>query len=235
MSDEIGTEIAPAQAVDVPVENQQSSEGSGQNGIQKRIDELTARFHEANARAEAMAQANAQLIAAQVQRQPQVAPVVDEAEAEMQKLEQYSPEVAQSIRKALAAVEARVSKQVGATQAVLRAQAASRDLEQLAQSKGIKDSRVTARAQALLQDWQAKGLQFNAADAMTFAAGEFSMNPQQPRQVDGKFAPLDSVVTAQGTPPVPRPKTSKPQNFESLPVDQQIQWFEASGLGDKEF
>lgn len=233
MNDENGADTTIAQVVEAPVEQSQVSEGSSQNGIQKRIDELTARFHEEAARRQAAEAALAQSYAQQAQRP--VTPAVDEVDTEMQVLEQYSPEVARSVKKALAAVEARLSKQVGATQAVLNAQAATRQVEQLAQSKGIKDPRVTARAQALLQDWQAKGLQFNAADAMTFAAGEFSMGSPQPRQVDGRFAPVDSVVTAQGAPPVPRAKHSKPQNFDHLSPAEQIQWFEASGLGDKEF
>lgn len=234
MIDENGNEVASAQVTEAPVEQNQGNEGNGQNGIQKRFDELTAKIYEANARADAAMAANAQLLAQRVQAP--VAPVVDEVEVELAKAESYlGAEAGAAVRAALKAQEAKFVKQLGATHSILRAQSAEKELSQLAQSKGIKDPRVTARAQALLQDWTNKGLSFNAADAMTFAAGEFSMNPGQPRQVDGRFAPTDAVITTPGAPPVPVQRGVKPQNFDRLSADQQIQWFDANGVGDKEF
>lgn len=236
MIDENGNEVATAQAAEAPVDQQQASEGNGQNGIQKRIDELTARFHAAEGKAQALEAAYAQVIAQQAQRS--AAPQVDEADAAMQQLEgQFGAEAGAAMRKTLAAFEAKLAKQIGQTQAILQNQEAVRSIDSLVQDKGLKDPRVGTRAKELIAAWRSNGLQLSPQDAVTFAAGELAMNPQQPRQVDGRYAPQDPVMTYTGAPPaaVPRGQGRPPANFDSMSVDQQLQWFDANGVGDKPF
>lgn len=228
-----GSQVATAQATETDSPPQQT-EGNQGEGIQKRINELTAKLYEQQARADAYAAQLAQQAALQVQ-QPQVAtPQVDEVEAALSGLDQINPEVGQTMKAVLKSIQAKTEAQVKALQAQFQAQADVGKVTSVATQFGVQDPAIVRRAQELIASWRSNGLQFGADDALRFAAGELALQPkQQPRQTDGRYAPVDAVMTSPGAPPAPRSaKRSLPNNFSSLSPEKQIELLDANGVGD---
>lgn len=236
MSDESGNDGATAQAPEAPAVQQQTQEASQQSGIQKRIDELTAKYHEAEGRANAMAQALAAQAAAGAAQAQAPQPPVDEVAQQLQQLEQYSPEVAKAVRAIADSIAAKSQKQLQQVQFQLESQTVSKEVVREAAAMGIKDAKVAARAEELAVSWRANGLRLSPSDALTFALGEAARTPAQARASDGRYAPPDAVITAASPTRTPVQKGGPaPANFESLPADQQLAWFDANGIGDKPF
>jgi hypothetical protein len=226
-----GSQVVSAQATET-VSQPQQSEGS--EGIQKRIDELTRRFYEADAKAQLLQQQLAEREAQFATRQVSPQPQVDEIDAALAGIEQVSPEVSQAVKQALKSFQSKTEATVAQLRAKFEAQADVAQVGTVASQFGIQDPAITRRAQELIASWRVAGLPIKADDALRFALGEAALQPKQPRQTDGRYAPIDPVMTSSGAPPPPRtgPKPL-PSNFNSLSPEEQIKLLEARGVGDQ--
>lgn len=233
MSDETtGTEVATAQATDVPVEVAPQQNDVAQ-GIQKRFDELTAKLYEERGKSQALEAALAQRVTAEAMRPTVQAPQVDEAEAAFSQVEQYNPELAAAVKRAFAAQKAATDASVRQIQVHLEQQAALQGVEQFAATAGVKDPKIVARSKELMVAMKQRGIPLNNEDAVKFAMGEAALAPKPARGNDGRYAPADALMTQAGSPaPVSTRSKSLPQNFNNLDAAQQFQLLDANGVGD---
>lgn len=235
MSEENGIDAAAAQVADPAVDPQSNSQNQS-DGIQKRIDELTARFHEEAGKRQQAESLVAELIAKSAHQQPVQQAAPDEADLALQRLEsQYGGETAAVMRAAIEATTAKFTKQLAETQAMFANQQAVASIDSELQQRGIQNADVSKRAKELIAGWKQRGLQLLPGDAITFALGEAALKPQPSRQSDGRFAPTSPVLSYAGAPPAQVRRNAQPTNFESLSAEQQLQWFDQSGIGDKPF
>lgn len=208
----------PEGQVESPVVSDIELDGSGEGqqtnpnpGVQKRIDELTARAREAEARekqwADRFATAFNQTVAVP-QRQQEADPYAE--------LEQENPALA----KALRMQEAKTQRMLSQFQTQMAVQQETAKISQIASQYGV-DAEVANRAQELGAMWASKGLPISADDAVTFALGEFAKKgggaqahqPRQPHRQPGG-----------GRAPVVAPRTQRsplPNNFADLSRDEQ--------------
>jgi hypothetical protein len=225
-SDDTTAQVPAAEQPNTEVQQTQ------QNGIQKRIDELTAKSYEKDAQILKLTDLLQQQVMAQAQKaQPQQTPAnpfdgVDYSDANS---------VTTAFQNALRLQEQKFAAQL----AQVQVQAAGGEVMNEATQRGINDPRITIRAQQLAQSWKQQGLPFVAGDAITFALGEAAAGalPGGPvvRQPNGRFAPANSTLTSPNPPPpsaVPQRQKELPPNFDSLDTDKQIAMLEAR-LGDK--
>lgn len=225
-----GTEGATAQAPEGQNEVQGAPESSG---LQKRIDELVAQRHKAEAEAQAQRDLNSQLLERMrsletgVQHAPQ-----EEALPDMSELGEAGNTVAKYVQALTKKLETSFAERTRALEAQMAAaQVASyvnpqRDPPQ-----------VVARAQALISGWRQRGLTFGPEDALTFARGEaaaqggYGVPPQAPARTPG-YAANAQLGGGNPVPSVAPKAPALPRNFDMMTPDQQVAILQKVGLDD---
>lgn len=183
------------------------------DGIQKRIDELTARYHDSERRASEMLSAKDQQIA-------------QLANALSARLQPQTPDPLEGIhpddRRKVEAIMTPQLRRIEEMTARLDAVMAQQRFEQATQQVG--DDRVATIAKDLMADWRRRGLPgWTPEDAVIHAQGIVTMQEKQNaarpapgRDTRGRFAesPNAAVLTAQAPSPSATPKKS-----DELPAD----------------
>ena len=231
---------AQAEAVNTQPVQQDAGEG-----IQQRINELTAKFRQAE---EAARQKDSQLmemsakyadLAVQMQRQ-QMQATAPAQPAYADPLEKYKdaldPTAAEAIR---AAVEATQRKMEAQFQTVLQRQAAEQAVYAVrAEVAAIPNlpREVAQRAEQLLTSWRASGVNYPPQDAINFAMGEYATGQlKKAAPVMGYNPATQQPAVTPGINPAPAPQRALPPNFEQLSPRQQLDYMEKMGIGDMPF
>lgn len=197
-------------------------------GIEKRIGELTAARRLAEERAAAQEAQIAELIRAltETRNVPQ-APAPQEPQ-----LPDLDPELKTGIE-AIASHKVRsLEEKINQLMQLQRQQ----ELQQV--MSRAPDPEVSKEAQRLYQSWQRAGYSgFVAEDALIYAMGQRALQERkasaQARDEKGRFNSMSqSVMTGQSAPQSMQPQQGLPRNFEQLPLDKQIELMEQQ-LGDK--
>ena len=225
----------PEAGQDTPGEQsteQESSNPAVPTGFQARINELTAARREAERRVSEQEKQIAELVrlaSANVQRAP-VEPKLPELEIDPDQ------------QKILDAYRARyVNPEIeGLKQTIknLTAQFGSARAQEAAETM-VGDPEVAQRASQLIQGWQQAGLQgWTAEDAVKYAAGEKAIaDLNRTRQAKGARQQFNGqgtpVVTGHSTGQPPNPVGTLPANFDSLPVEKQLEILEKRGVHGK--
>ncbi len=224
MLDENGNEI-PAQDPNAPDgQNAESTEvvkPAVDDGVQKRIDALTAGMRDAERRAE---QANERLLNHLATASATSAPVDEYAEVD--------PQVRKLIEASTRGLKAELQK----SQNQMAGMIAAQEARTIVAKAGIQDSAVAERAVALAAGWKSNGLQFSAAEAAQFAIGEAIMN--------GTYTPAAPGPQRRGAPPIGggvrspnlnghRQQAALPSNFDELSLDEQISLLDKRGVGNE--
>lgn len=201
----------------------QSSEGqpAGQNeGIQKRINELTAEKHEAMRELEAMrARENAYLAEIAARAQAPVPTQQVEVDPEFKKqLDSYMAPFQRQLQDTL--------KQLQTAQALVAVRTGGSNLP----------DPVRQEAERITADYARKGYAIESEMAYKLAAGEVYLK-QLATQASQKtqmqtFNGVTSVISQQS--PLPNTQTAPQRpDLNAMSPGQRIAWFEANGIGDK--
>lgn len=231
-------EIQPsAQATDTTSEQPQQGEG-----IQSRINELTAKFRQAEEANQKLAsqlmeqQAKyAAALEAQAYRAQAPAPQPPEDPLAPYR-DQIDPTVAQAVQAAVNATRKQMEQQFNA---VLQQQAVEQSAyavrAEIASLPNVP-TEVAQRAESLMRSWKSQGLPIVPQDAINFALGEYHRGqllkaaPVRGYNPNAQVAP---PVIPGGNPLPQAPRSSLPANFDSLDYNQQNKLLEQMGVGDQ--
>lgn len=218
----VGPDAATVQA-DAGTPAAQVAQDEGQNGIQKRINQLTAKMYEKD---NTIAQLTEQLVRMSAQGVPQQ----QQAQPEQNLYEGLDQASAAILQKVVGNLEAKFQARVAALEGTI----ASASSAQIAKSQGLPDA-IIQRSNELVAEWKKRGYGFNPQDAVDFAVGEaIRAGTYMPRAraSNGQFAPANPVLGGQSAPAPVSPVTRKlPSDFDSLPPAKQVELLEASGIG----
>lgn len=197
-------------------------------GVQKRIDELTAKSYEKDAQLNAMFQANQQLINTLAQRTQEAS----QAPVPQPSFENVDPET----RKFIEYQNEQQRRWMAQQQATMQAQGAQSRLNQLVLGQ---DPRVGQRAQAILRETLPNNPGFTAEMAMTYAYGELAptlLDEARKGQSTAQFRAAGQAQTIAGqTPPPSSALPSKGQAPDPEDDPAGAAEYYAKQLGDKPF
>ena len=199
-------------------------------GIQSRIDQLTAKYHESEARVQAKDEQINNLVQQLIARQS--TPAEQDPYAGIEVDPQQRELLDRVLNNKLSKFEQIIQRQ----DAMLRGMAAASQVEAAVAGKQVAPE-VVAKAKQLVQAWNQSGLQgWKPEDALIYAAGQLALNGgQQPRNAQGQFtgqSVLGPSVVPSGVPNQQR-SSSAPLDFNK-PLDKQIDDL-ANRLGDNPF
>lgn len=223
---------SPAQDPNAPdgqqEETAEQKESKRNEGVEKRIAELTAVIHDERRKNEVtQGQLNAALTAGIVNRN--MPPAED-------KYKDMDP----TIRSMVEDVAGSIKRELGAQNAALQARLDARDLADGARSLVIKSTGSAEIAESAAQfaaDMRRKNLPINDEDAARFAIGDAIMK--------GTYKPGQAAQAQQqrGAPPLTgnrhanvspqRQQAALPRNYDSLSPDEQLAIHEKNGTGDQ--
>ena len=185
-------------------------------GVQKRIDELTARYHDSERtwaqRVEALTAQNTELVQALAGRQEPEAPPFEIDPEEQQKLNWMLKQATAPLQQHIALLEAQVS---------------GSQVQQVAAQYGVNDPEVVALANQYVQNWSKQGYfqkgivtVQNALDLALGAKyrGEAAKRVSQ-NQRDAYNNGAPGVMTQGAAPPVVRPPQRKELTQEEMEQD----------------
>lgn len=215
-------QVEQAPEAQTPAVEQKADAGAG---IQKRIDELVAEQHEWRRRFESERQQNQELLAALVSNQTQSRQQDPYAGVEL------DPDDKRKIESVLAPT----MKQIMQRQRQMEHLLVQSQAREVAAQYG--DPRVTELASKLVATWAQRGLDgWTPADAADMALAQ--VIKQERQKGAGKKAPVRSeepdVLTQQSRATAPRGRT-RPQNFDNLSPEKQLEIWEAEGIDDLPF
>lgn len=187
------------------------------DGIQRRIDELTAKLHQKDDTIQQLIQQQQAMLAEQLARQQANQPQQDADPFAAVLPADASDETKQMFAKMGSFFAKQLDEKLKGIQTQLAVQSAASEVQQVAQKFGVSDA-VAQRTQELMADWRRRGLPFNAEDAVRFAAGEMALQRPDPRA--GQVVP---VFRAPNPVPQTRPAAEQPlpANFDDLTIEQQ--------------
>lgn len=205
---------------------QAPTEGQSQvDGIQQRINELTAQLHKKDETIDKLTGLVQQQLAAQV------------APARQEQVDEYAnliPQDASDDQKAMFKnMFGTFAKLVDAKLQTVQRQVAvttvAGEVQQLAQQYNINEE-VAQKAQQYLAMWRQDGREFNAHDAVRFAIGDVALT----RRPDPRGVQQPMVFRASNPIPQTQQQATQPlpSNFEDLSIDQQWELL-AKRVGDK--
>lgn len=224
--------------VETPITQDESAQQTG-GGIQKRIDELTARFHgerEANQKLQQQlveqAQRQSELMERlATQNAPQQAAPVDPLAGFA---EQVDPRTLEAMRSAMAATERQLKQQFAAQQAQLELQSSVHQLRYTAAATSGLPPEVAQRAEQLLMAWRQKGWKDPTPDdALDIALGQYQRGQLAKAAPVRGYVPTNLPTVTPGLPPPPRQTASRPANFDALSAREQNAYLEKSGALDE--
>lgn len=225
-----------AQATEPTTQDQSQNEG-----IQTRINELTAKFRQAeenNQRlsTQLMEQQSKYTTMIEQQMQAQRAPPPPPEDPLAPFKDQLDPTVAQAVQAAVAATQRRMEQQFNA---VLQQQAVEQSAyavrAEIAALPNVPRE-VAQRAESLMRAWKSQGLPIVPQDAINFALGEYQRTQMLRAAPVTGYNPNAQIAPAviPGQIPAPAaPRGQLPQNFDSLDHHQQNILLEKMGVGDQ--
>lgn len=246
MADEIIDPSAQGQYQADPGTNQQSEgvvpaapDQDFKVGIQKRIDELTARFHQeresSSKKDEHILALTRQLMEQSNQRQAPAEQTVDVPEG-------MDPAQAAYFNKMFGKLQERFEAQLTQVSAYAQRGEAAQAAQGLAAKFGIVDAEKVAwlqeRAASLAAGWKQQGLPFHPTDAARFATMELLEKGGLPRQAgNGTFMPANHANPGNPAPNLAPQNTRRalPNNFNSLRPEDQLSILQKNGVEDIPF
>lgn len=200
-------EVEPQPQPDV----QQPQQPDAFAGIQKRIDELTARYHDSERRA-----SEALLV-----KEQQISELVSALSSRQAPEPDYAAEVDINDRRKVEAIVSPQVKRLEETVRRMEEAMSQQRFHQAAQQYG--DDRITSLAQNIQQEWRKRGFngpQWTPEVALVHAAGLLHLEEKQKGSKDtrdnrGRFAsPQPPVLTNHAAAP-----SSAPRQSDALPAD----------------
>lgn len=229
-------QVAPA--VSAEPQTQQPAPPAVDPGIQKRIDELTARAAAAERQAletqQQMLKQQMELVAQA--RAPQAAPEPDLTQKYGQTVD---PNVIAMMNEVTQRVQAKANAELEARTRQLRAQYGSAQIQaQASQLKGVPPE-VGQRAAELFRQAQLAGSQASEDEALRYALGDWMLKQQATAApvygyTGRSMMPSEAPLTAPNYIP-PRQAKGPPANFESMSLEEQIAQMERDGVADRGF
>ncbi len=214
-----------------------NEEGEGRSkGAQPRINELTAKFRDAERKLQEAQSENVALRAARLVEGNRPAPVIEEVD----EFPDMDPSVKALMNKKLGKLEAAFSQRLAATQAEYESRFMAQEAAGIAAQHG-GDEKTQEQARVYAAGLRKKGLNVSSEEAAIFALGmavkEGRFNaptgsaPQQPQRRGAP--PMGNVRGPSFNAPLPASEKPLPSNFDSLSPDQQLAILEKRGAGDK--
>jgi hypothetical protein len=218
-----------------------------QSGIQARIDELTAKFRQAEERNQelnnklleqaARESDTARRYAELAQRQTAPAPAapVDPLAAYREQLDPVAVKAIESVQQAM---QAQFNSQFQAQQQKYAADTAIYAVRSEAAAVVGLPPEVRNQAEVLMQQWRAQGWNVpTAQDAIAIALGQYQMGQLRKAAPVMQYQanPNIPAVTPGFAPPPAPPRGALPSNFDSLSREQQNQILEQNGVADQPF
>lgn len=228
------------QASAQPIE---TTEATQNEGVQTRINELTAKFrHEQEAREQLQKQlveqstrmAEQALLMQQAQARPAPAAPVDPL---AQFKDTLDPVTSQAIQAAIAETTRRMEAQYAPMFAQQSAQIAQFAVQAEVQAIPGVPKEVAVRASQLAAGWRQQGLNFPPGDALNFAMGEYYRGQLMKAAPVAGYNPAAQQVPqiTPGMNPPPPVARALPTNFDSLTRQQQNDFLEKAGISDEAF
>ena len=222
-------------------QTEQFAQPQENEGIQARINELTAKFRQTEealkARDQQLMEQTAQMAQLAMQVRQPVAPApVAPVDPLAQFKDQLDPVAHAAIQAAVAATQQRMEAQYAPMFAQQAAQIAGFAVQAEAATIPNLPKSVVSRAAELAASWRAQGINYPPGDALNFALGEYQRGQLfKAAPVAGYNPAVHAPPMTQGfNPPPPQPR-ALPQNFDQLPSAQQNQILEQSGVLDQPF
>ena len=231
-------ELPSAQAQVQP--NQESS------GIQSRIDELTARFRQAEENNQKLQQQIMEATAREAEAARRLADQVQRANAPVQQpidplaayRDKLDPVAIEALQRSNEAMQRQMEERLQKMQAQYEAQQATFAVRsEIASTPGIPPD-VAAKAEQLMSAWRAQGWNVpTAKDAIHIALGQHYESSIRRAAPVLSYQQNHAVpnVTPGFAPPPPTPRKGLPANFDSLAPDQQNLILEQNGVADESF
>lgn len=235
------------------MEHEQPSAQADQNtnpqqegqGIQARINELTAKYRQQEENSQKLQQQLLESAAreaemarkyAEMAQKPAQAPApVDPLAHLKDKLDPIALEAFDAQRNAM---QRQFEQQMAAMQRQLATQTAALQVQSLAaQVPGLPPA-VAQEAVQLVQQWRAQGINFaTEQDAIDIALGKYQRGQMARAAPVLHYAqnPAAPAVTPGFAPPPASRKKSLPDNFDSLSPADQLTIMEQNGIGDEPF
>lgn len=192
-------------------------------GIQKRIDELTARYHEVDRVRQDLALQNQTLMQALTEKLAQQSVQVINQEPEYSIPDNIDPDTL----KVIEAVTQKSLKQIEQRQSQFEAFLSQQRAEQVLSSA---DPAIAADAKKLLDAWSAKKLQgWTPEDAVVYAAGQRALAQLKAGDSQRKaFAAVEQPIATQAAPPPVASSSgaSTPKDIDKWPAEKQAAYYE---------
>jgi hypothetical protein len=217
-----------AQGTDAPDDANQQSNGQDdfKAGIQKRIDELTAKSHEAQRQ-------NEQLMQMLQQKDAQITELAATLMTRGAPAQEDDASLDPTIARAL---EKTVGKFLTPLQQQMAQYGQMMQKIEFQQMTSQYEPQVVQQAEKLMQQWKREGRSgWAMPDALIMASYQLGIPPKaqasQTRAPNGQFTStvLDSHAAA---PQRTTQARKRPANFDSLPPEKQLEILEAEGVGD---
>lgn len=210
-------------------------------GAQARINELTAKFREAERQREELQSKLMEQMAASVQlaqqAQRQVAPPPAPVDPLAQFKDVLDPVAAQAIQAAVAETQRRMEAMYAPRLAAQDAQLAAMAVQSEAAGIPNLPKEVSARAAQLAAQWRQAGINYPPGDALNFALGEYQRGQLVKAAPVAGYDPRNAMpagVIPGVPPPVTMPQQrALPSNFDQLNRAQQNAAMEAAGIADQ--
>jgi hypothetical protein len=213
-------------AADPQITIETDEQDSFKSGIQKRIDELTARTHEAQRN-------NEQLMQLLQQKDAQITELVAMRMNQQQAPQEEDVNVDPTIARALERI---VGKHLSPVQQQLGQYGQMMQKIEFQNLTANYEPQVVQRADQLMAQWKREGRTgWAMPDALVMASYQLGIPPKpqgQQRAPNGQFA-QQTVIDAHA--PAPQRTTGpkkRPANFDSLSPEKQLAILEAEGIGD---
>jgi len=219
------TEQTPAQS-ETPA---QDAAPAVNEGVQKRIDQLTAKIHERDAQIMEFQQK----LLETAMRTPPAAPVAPAVEIDP--LAQFNGQLDDTVAKAVRAATEAVTKKfeglLSQQQSTYASQMAELQVHSYVANLGVEvPQEVKARAAAI-----AKQHGTSPDVAFNLAYGEYALAQQKKvASVKGYTPPSTPVLTGGAPAPAPIKGPARPANFDQLDPIKQYEYLEANGFEDSE-
>jgi hypothetical protein len=198
-------------------------------GIQKRIDQLTARIHEKDSQVQELTNKLLELATRQQTPAAQPLPAAPEVDPLAEYGEQLDPVVAKAVKAAVGSISKKFETTLAQQQEFFAREMNAMQVQAVAGQYGdVVPQEVRAKAASIAKQYG------TAPDiALKVAFGEHALEQaKKVRNVAGYVPPSTPIMTGAAPAPQTRQGPQRPANFDSLSPSQQIQWFETHGFDD---
>lgn len=216
------------------------------SGIQARIDELTAKFRQAEESNQKLQQQIMEATAREAEASRRLAdqyqratqPVAQVEDPLAQYKDRLDPVAVEALQRSNAMLQQQMEERLRKMQAQYEAQQATYAVRhEIAVTPGLPPE-VAQKAEQLMSAWRAQGWNVpTAKDAIHIALGQHYESSLRRAAPVLSYQQNSTVpnVTPGFAPPPPQPRKGLPANFDSLAPDQQNLILEQNGVADESF